>query len=320
MRTLFVIALSLGLVVALEALYYGARSVFRRRSQELKRRLQALGQTGGGESNLLRRGRFASSPVLDSMLRAMPLARRTERFLESTDSQLSVAQLWGYSAALTGGVLAATIALRLAFLPMLILVAGAALTPTVLLLVAADRRSRKLSEQLPEALDMMSRSLRAGHAISAALKMVATEMPEPVSVEFGRVFEEQRLGLALEQAILHMTLRAPRNRDLKIFAVSTIIQRETGGNLAELLAGIAETIRARYRFQGKLRALTAEGRASGLILALLPLVFVLVLQVLNPRYFVPLLTEPAGHAIVAYAFASWVAGILWLYRLTKVDL
>ncbi len=320
MRTVFIVVLSLALVLAFEAVYQAVRSVLQRRSDELKRRMQTLGQALEGESNLLRRGRFAATPALDSLLRSLPLARRAEKLLESADSRITVAQLWGYSALLAAGALVLGVGLGLAFLPFILLVAGAVGSPTVLLVLAAGRRSRKLSEQLPEALDMMSRSLRAGHATTAAFQMVATEMPEPVSLEFGRAFEEQRLGLSLEQAIVHMTERLPANRDLKIFATSAIIQRDTGGNLAELLAGIAETIRARYRFQGKLRTLTAEGRASGVILGALPLVFAGALQILNPKYFTPLMTEPAGHGLLLYAFVSWLLGILWLHRLTKVDL
>jgi tight adherence protein B len=321
MRTAFIVVLSLMVVVGLEAAFHAARVVLQRRAEELKRRLQALGEPGGEEAaGLLRRGRLAATPSLAAALRTMPLAQRTEKLIEAADSQLTVAQLWAYSAASPVAALVVGLVLQLPVLPLLLLVLVAALAPTLVLAVGADRRGRKLSEQLPEALDMMARSLRAGHATPAAFQMVATEMPEPVSVEFGRAFEEQRLGLSLEQAIIHMTERSPSNRDLKIFATSAIIQKETGGNLAELLGGIAETIRARYRFQGKLRALTAEGRASGVILALLPLVFVAAIQVMNPKYFTPLFSEPAGHVILACALASWGAGILWLHRLTKVDL
>jgi tight adherence protein B len=319
MRALFIVLLSFALVLCLEGIYHGVRSLLRRRSDELRRRLQTLVH-GSTEVTLLRRGRFASTPALASALRTLAPARWTERLLECADSRLTVAQLWGYSAVLAAvsAVLAASVGLTLA--PVLVLVLGAACVPTASTAAAAARRSRKISEQLPEALDMMSRSLRAGHASPSAIQLVATEMPEPISLEFGRAFEEQRLGLPLEDAILHMTDRAPSNGDLKIFATSVILHKDTGGNLAELMAGIAETIRARYRFYGKLRALTAEGRAAGLILALLPLAFIVALQFLNPGYLMPLLTEPAGHTALLYGGGTWVVGILWLNRLTKVDL
>ena len=320
MRTAFIVVLSLALVMGLEAAFYGVRALFQRRAQELRRRLQAIGQGSAEGGNLLRAGRLAASPALDALLRNVPAARAAERLLEAADSRLTVAQLAAVSVSLTVAALAVSVALRLAPVAALALALVGLLAPTLLLALGADRRSRRLSEQLPEALDMMARSLRAGHATSAAFQMVATEMPEPVCVEFGRAFEEQRLGLSLEQAILHMTARAPRNRDLKIFATSAIIQKETGGNLAELLGGIAETIRSRYRFQGKLRALTAEGRASGVVLGVLPLAFFLVIQMVNPGYFAPLLGEPAGHAILTGALLSWLLGVAWLHRLTKVDL
>jgi tight adherence protein B len=320
MRTVFILLLSLAIVAGLEAAYYGVRHLLQRRSMELKRRLQSLGQAGTPESSLLRRGRLAAAPALDTLLRAMRPALWAERLLEAADSRLTVAQLWVYSASLAFGGFALTLALGFPFVLVLLVVGGSGAVPTLLLLASAERRNRKLSEQLPEALDMMSRSLRAGHAISAAFQMVAGEMPEPVSVEFGRAFEEQRLGLPLEQAIRHMTERLPKNRDLKILAVSTIIQKETGGNLAGLLSGIAETIRARYRFEGKVRALTAEGRASGVILSLMPVAFAFILGLLNPGYFAPLLTDPTGKLVTLCAVGAWLTGVLWLYRLTKVDL
>jgi tight adherence protein B len=119
--------------------------------------------------------------------------------------------------------------------------------------------------------------------------------------------------------IVQMTERAPANRDLKIFAVSALIQRETGGNLAEILGNIAETIRARYRFYGKLRALTAEGRASAVVLGALPIVVAAVLRVLNPRYF-GLFLSPGGQFIVLFAVVMWLVGVVWLVSLTKVDI
>lgn len=320
MRTAFIIVLSVLIVLALEAVYYAVRYVSRRRSEELRRRLKSLGDAPEGESLLLRRGRLAKTSFIAGVLRGIPLAQRTEALLEAADSRLTVAQLWGYSLALLVAAIVLVVALGLAPVAALVVLVVPPSLPAALVVVAAGQRSRKISEQLPEALDMMARSLRAGHAVPAALQMVATEMPEPVSVEFGRAFEEQRLGLPLEEAIAHMTLRSPNNHDLKIFATSTVIQRQTGGNLAELLAGLGETIRARYRFQGKLRALTAEGRASGIVLGLLPLGFAAVLQVMNPKYLVPLMEDRTGNAILLYALISWVLGVMWLTKLSNVDI
>jgi tight adherence protein B len=301
----------------------GTRQLLRwsrdRREAELHRRLRSVvGDLGAGGATLLRKGKLASSPALDAILRGIPLAVRTEKLLEQADSRLTVAQLAGFTALSGAAGMAAAAVLRLGFAVGVALALVGVTIPFLLLLVARAKRSEKLSEQLPEALEMMSRSLRAGHALTSAFEVVATEMPEPVSVEFARAFEGQRLGLPVEQAIVQMTERAPANRDLKIFAVSALIQRETGGNLAEILGNIAETIRARYRFYGKLRALTAEGRASAVVLGALPIVVAGVLRVVNPTYFNVFLS-PGGQLIILFALVMWLIGVVWLVSLTKVD-
>ena len=155
---------------------------------------------------------------------------------------------------------------------------------------------------------MMARSLRAGHALSSAFKMVATEMPTPVSIEFARAFEAQELGMPFEKAVADMTRRAPDNQDLKIFALSVIVQKETGGNLVEIIEKIAETVRGREKFQGKLRGLTAEGRMSSYVVGALPFVSLLVHAVtINREYLMPLFNEPVGHYILGYAHRQLAA-------------
>jgi tight adherence protein B len=319
MREALIILACVAAVAALE----GARQLLRwsaeRRRDELRRRLDAIVRQEAGAS-LLRDRRLSAHPTLDAALRAIPFAHGLAKLLEQADSRRTVAQLAGGSA--LAGVAGLVGASLLGLGTPIAVLAGAVglLVPAAVLRAQRDRRSRKLSEQLPEALDMMARSLRAGHALTSAFEVVASEMAEPVAVEFGRAFESQRLGLPVEQAIVEMTERTPGNRDLEIFAVSAVIQRETGGNLAELLGSIAETIRARYRFYGKLRVLTAEGRASGLVLGALPLLMLVLLRIVNPEYLEPLFLTPSGHAVLAAAAGSWLAGLTWLYRLTRVDL
>ncbi|HTA18962.1 MAG TPA: type II secretion system F family protein, partial [Polyangia bacterium] len=182
------------------------------------------------------------------------------------------------------------------------------------------RRSTKLSEQLPDALDMMGRSLRAGHALSSSFKMVASELPPPISLEFARAFEEQNLGLPFERAISQMVKRCPTNRDLKIFAVSVIVQKETGGNLVEIIEKIAETVRQRYRFFGKLDTLTAEGRMSSYILGALPILTGLFIGFTNPPYVMLLFTTHMGNMIFGFAVVSWVIGFVVMRRMAKVSI
>jgi tight adherence protein B len=317
MRELLIVLFSLAAIGLVE----GTRQLIRwstdKRRAELERRLRSVvGDPAAG--SLLRRGKLSSNAAISALLSEIPLAVKLEKLLEQADSRLTVAGLlgWVVFAACAGIALAAIlgqgIVVSLAF------AAFAVSVPFLLLIVARNRRSNKLSEQLPEALDMMSRSLRAGHALTSAFEVVATEMPDPVSVEFARAFESQRLGLPVEQAIVQMTQRAPRNRDLKIFAVSALIQRETGGNLAEILGNIAETIRARYRFYGKLRALTAEGRASGMALGALPFVAVGAIGLVSPTY-LSALRAPGAEFLIALSIAQWLVGVAWLVSLTRMD-
>jgi tight adherence protein B len=320
MRLALIILGSVAVLAALEAVYFTLRWFGDRRSAEMRRRLRAVGRDAQLDSVLLRRGRLAASPSLARILRALPGATRLEALLEQADAPLTAAQIIVWSVAAAAAALVGAMVLRLSVAGLALLPVVAAAIPTGALLVRRARRSRRLSEQLPEALDMMARSLRAGHALPASFQVVAGEMPQPISIEFARAFEEQKLGLSLEQAVVHMSARAPANGDLKIFAVSTVIQRETGGNLAEILDQIATTIRERYKFFGKVQALTAEGRVSGLILGLLPIGVAILVSMTNPSYLARLVDNPTGHAILVFAVVSWLAGVTWLNRLAKVDL
>jgi tight adherence protein B len=308
--------------VAVVALIEGLGHTFRffsdKQTEELRRRLQSLGGTESAGMTLLRQGKLAANSAVDSILRGIPLAERLELLIEQAQIDITVARLLTYSAA--SGIFGLALGLLMggaAVGP--VLGALGLLGPVMVVWIIRQQRSLKLSEQLPDALDMMSRSLRAGHALPSSFKLVATEMPPPVSIEFGRAFEEQNLGLAFERAVVQMTRRAPTNGDLKLFAVSVIIQKETGGNLVEIIEKIAETIRSRYRFYGKLRALTAEGRVSAWVIGILPFVAGLATFIVNPEYMSQLFNKPLGHIFLGYAIVSWVFGVLLLRKTSQVD-
>jgi tight adherence protein B len=315
----FLIALgALAAVALFEGLYHTVRFFSERRREELRRRLESLGDAEGGQFSLLRQGKLSALPFLDDLLRGISPLERLERLIEQAHLSLTVAQLLTLSgvAALAGGTLGFMLASPLVALALALV---GAVFPTLVIHSICGKRSRKISEQLPDALDMMARSLRAGHALTSAFKLVAAEMPNPIAVEFARAFEEQNLGMSFERAVLQMIKRAPDNRDLKIFAVSVIVQKETGGNLVEVLEKIAETIRLRYRFYGKLRTLTAEGRISGVVLGVLPIATALAMLAMNPGYLHPLVTTPMGNGFLAYAVASWGVGLVWLRQMAKVE-
>jgi tight adherence protein B len=320
MRAVVIGVVTFAAVFLLEALVQTLRYFGDRKEDELKRRLQSLGTTEAVRFGLLRQGRLAASPVLDAILRGIPVSQRLEDLLEQAEIGITVARLLMYCA--IAGVVLFALGLASAGGPLLstILLPLGAFVPVMFVMWKRTRRSRKLSEQLPDALDMMGRSLRAGHALSSSFKMVASELPAPISLEFARAFEEQNLGLPFEKAIAQMVKRSPSNRDLKIFAVSVIVQKETGGNLVEIIEKIADTIRQRYRFFGKLDTLTAEGRMSSYILGALPILTGLFIGFTNPPYIMLLFTTPMGNKIFGFAVVIWLFGFLWMRRMSKVTI
>jgi len=319
MRAILIGVLAVAAFALIEGLFHTVRYFRERKQDELKRRLQTLGSGIAESTSLLRRGNLSANPAIDALLRSFSLSSKAELLLEQAEVAITVAKLFTLSAIgfVVGGVLGLLsnmgAILSVALAPLF------AALPFMYAMFMRDRRNNKLSEQLPDALDMMARSLKAGHALSSSFKLVAAEMPAPINTEFARAFEEQNLGMPFERAIEQMTKRAPNNRDLKIFAVSVIVQKETGGNLVEIIEKIAETIRARYRFYGKLRTLTAEGRMSSYILAALPILTAIFIAFTNPEYSRLLITDRIGHAAVAYAVVTWLVGLLWMRSMMKLD-
>ena len=181
------------------------------------------------------------------------------------------------------------------------------------------RRSRlnKFASQLPDAMELVARALRAGHSLAAGMHVVAEEMPPPVSDEFGRVYEEQNLGIALEDAMKGMCDRVP-NLDLRFFVTSVAIQRQTGGDLAEILDKIGYVIRERYRILGAVKALTAEGRLSGVVLIALPFVLFLVMLHIKPDYVAMLWSEPIGIQMSLFALGMQVLGALVIKKIVDI--
>jgi tight adherence protein B len=321
MHDLIYVILAVGVVGILEGLFFLRRYVADRKRDELARRLGRLGNDGGvPQGGLLRTARFSNIPVIDSILRGVEPAVKLERLLEQAGVDMTVARLVVYTSTLATAGFGLGIMLQMPLpLAMMLGLLGLA-APLLWVLSVRSARSDKSSAQLPEALDMLARALRAGYAVNGACRLVATEMPEPINIEFGKAYEEQRLGFDLDKALVRMTERVPSNGDLRIFAVSVTVQKETGGNLAELLEQISATIRDRFRFFGKLRGLTAEGRISGLVLSVLPLGMALFMALKNPSYLRVLAETPMGNALLAYGVLSWIGGIFWMHRMTKVEL
>jgi tight adherence protein B len=193
------------------------------------------------------------------------------------------------------------------------------LVPLLLLSMEADKRASRIAEQLPDGLDLLARSLAAGHGISEGMRMVAEEMPQPIAGEFGRVYEEHNLGREFRECMNGLTDRNPRSFDLRIFVSAVLLQRDTGGNMIEILHGLANTIRQRFVFFGKVRSLTAEARFTAGILVALPFLVSTAILVLSPNYLKPLVTDPLGKAMLIFIVCWFSLGIFTMYETSKVD-
>jgi tight adherence protein B len=214
----------------------------------------------------------------------------------------------GFTASWLAGV-------KIYFAPMLGIVL--ALVPLAWLLHKRASRLKKFSAQLPEALELVARALRAGHSLAAGLHVVAEEMPTPVADEFNRVYEEQNLGIPIDDALRSMCERVP-NLDLRFFVTSVCIQRMTGGDLSEILDKIGYVIRERFRILGQVKALTAEGRLSGVILLALPVVLFLMMLHIKYDYVEKLWTNELGVKMSCYALGLQVAGALVIRKIVDI--
>ena len=182
------------------------------------------------------------------------------------------------------------------------------------------RRRQRLAQfgrQLPEALELVGRALRAGHSLALGISLVAEEMPEPISGEFRRCYEEQNLGIPMEESLDEMTERVP-NLDLKFFVTAVILQRQTGGDLAEILDKIGRLIRERFRIWGQIQSLTGEGRLSGIVLLALPPVLFIVMLKLNPEYVMMLFDNPMGQQMLAGALVLQVLGAIVIKKIITI--
>ena len=284
---------------------------------ELEARLRDLETPRDGSRSRITILREAMRSELPGWLRSFRVAERIERLLVQSGSTLSPAELL-LAVVIAGGAGASlAVAGRLPWGSALALGLLAATAPLFWLRIQRARRLRRLTAQLPEALDLMVSSLRAGHAYTAAVQVVAEEIPDPLASEFQRMTDQYRVGLG-QRECLNLLIERVDTPDLRLFATAVLIQLESGGNLAEVLEKLAEVIRARFRLAGQVRAITAEGRLSGAILGLLPVAVGIVITLLNPEYLKPLFAETAGLIMLAAAVVLELAGFLWIRRIVEV--
>jgi len=237
-------------------------------------------------------------------------------FLQQADTQLTPAKFIVIS--VTIGVVTMFV-LPLVRVPLILAPLGLLMgfIPLIALMFKRKRRLAAFGKQLPEALELIGRALRAGHSLASGFKLVADEMGAPIATEFERCYEAQNLGVTLEDAIEEMTNRVP-NLDLRFFATAVVLQRQTGGDLAEILDKIGYLVRERFKIWGQIQALTGEGRLSGIVLLALPPGLFVVMYYLNPGYSMTLFTDPMGHQMLIGAVILQILGALVIRKIVNI--
>jgi tight adherence protein B len=276
--------------------------------------------TSGAKDNLLKESGVLAQPLdatqgmIESFLAKF---RGLTRWFQQADVTIAPSRFFAICGAMGGVALVGSVGAGLhpAISVLLALLVGS--LPLLWLMFRRKRRFKKFAKQLPDALELISRALRAGHSLASGFNLVAEEMTAPISTEFRKAFEEQNLGIPLDQALDGMTERMP-NLDLRFFATAVILQRTTGGDLAEILDKIGRLIRERFQIWGQVQALTGEGRLSGIVLlALPPFLFVAVWR-LNPDYVLPLFTDPIGKKMLLGAVVMQILGALVIRKIVNI--
>ena len=268
---------------------------------------------------LARNELMSEIPWLNRSLVRLQAAMQLKRMLDQADLHITPSRLVMFSA--MAGMLAAMAAMVVSGSLVLTFIGGlaAAALPFAHVWWTRKKRFDQFLELLPDALDLVSRALSAGHAFSEALHMVSTEMPEPISTEFRKTYEEQNLGLSLKLALENLTQRIPL-LDLHMCVTAVMIQKETGGNLAEILEKVAYTIRERFRIMGDLKTLTTSSRMSAWLLCALPIFVALVITVMNPEYMSILWKDSRGHYLIAIAMFMQVTGMLIVRKILDIKI
>lgn len=291
----------------------GARRIARR-----LRLMSDLPRTASERISILKQRRYSQSDALDRLLHKLTLARAIDKLLQQAGVQWSVAHFIASSV----GMLAAG-ALLAQLWPLVPLPVRGLLAllfmgiPYALLRRERTLRLRKIELQLPEAADFLARALRAGHSFNNVLQMVGTELAEPLSGEFRTAHEEINYGVPMHDALTNMANRVPLT-DLRYLVIAVLIQREAGGNLAEILGNISQLIRARLKLIAQVRVLSAEGRMSAWVLGLLPFALLLTMSVTSPSYISILWTDPVGVRVLWYGAGMLLLGVVWLRKLIRI--
>ena len=316
----FAVLLFAAVILLVEGCYLWWNSTHGGEAQRISRRLRLMSggaEGGNGEVSILKQRRYSKNDGIDRLLHKMRIANAIDRLILQAGVRWSVSQFIVASGAtmLSGLVMVQVWAVPL--LAKLIIIGLLTAIPYGMLRRARRQRLIKIEQQLPEAADFIARALRSGHSFTNVLQMVGSELPEPLCGEFRAAHEEINYGVPLNEALHNLADRIPLT-DLRYLVIAVLIQRESGGNLAEILHNISHIIRERLKLVAQVRVLSAEGRMSAWILGLLPFVVIVLMSITSPKYISLLWTDPTGVKLLWYGAGMILIGVLWLRRVIHI--
>ena len=270
------------------------------------------------ELALLRDEQLSQIPALDDLLRRSSRVADLQKMLVQGGIAMRAGNFLGFSAlaGLAATVVAYALSKRVEVAWVALLVGF--LLPYSYASFRRNQRFEKFEELFPEAIDTLARAVRAGHAFTTALEMITNEVGEPVSGEFRQLYEEQKFGMPVRDALINLTERMPLV-DVKFFVTAVMLQRETGGNLAEILDNLSYVIRERFKIQRQVRVYTAQGRLTMALLMGMPPIIVIVMIVLNPSFIRPLFSDPIGHTLLVVGIVLQTAGYFVIRKIIRIQ-
>ncbi|QEG22158.1 type II secretion system F family protein [Mariniblastus fucicola] len=302
--------------------------IFMGDNEKLDDRLANLTRNGGrgtggpaeaAQSSILRTPLEEAPNIIESQMQLLIKTFNLRKFIEQSNVDISVANFILMTLGLGVGVSV----IACVMLPAKLIWAGPlaggllATFPYIYIWFKRGRRLKRFATQLPQALDLMAQALRAGQSLPAGIQLVGQQVPDPLGPEFHTAYEQQNLGSTIVDSLEQMCTRVP-DLDLRFFATAVMLQRQTGGDLAEILDKIGKLIRERMQIKGMIQALTGEGRISGAVLLAMPPILFLVMLKLNYKYVMKLFEEPMGHQMLAVAIVMQVVGALWIKKIINI--
>jgi tight adherence protein B len=306
-------------VLIIQLAIYGVRNMRTTQRVKIRRRLRKYTyvETGSDGTEILKKRAFSDIPFLNSLLGSLPGLSSLDRLMVQANAKYPM----GFYLLL--GLFLAVVGLLVGFqytrnpLTGFLLALIFGIIPFIQLIRQKRIRSEKFKKQMPDGLDLIARALKAGHAFSGGLSMAAEEFDDPLGTEFSEMLDEINFGVSVPDALKNLTARV-ECEEIKYFAMGVILQRETGGNLAELIQTLANLIREKFKFEGKVRVLAAEGKLSALILTILPFLVGGWIWLTNPKYLTPLVGEPFGRVLLLMAGIFMIVGILIMKRMVSI--